>query len=52
VVKGDFVELNEDGSVKEEGLKTSGLINTAVLKDEGAIDSLIGQVGSTITINP
>ncbi len=53
VVKGDFVELNEDGSVKEEGLKTSGIINTSVLKDEAVVNSFIGlQVGSTITINP
>lgn len=53
VVKGDFVELNEDGSVKDDGLKTSGMINTALLKDEAVIDSLNGlQVGSTLVLNP
>lgn len=53
VVNGDFVELNEDGSVKDEGLKTSGFINTALLKDEAVVNSIVGlQVGSTITIKP
>ncbi len=53
VVNGDFVELNKDGSVKAEGLKTSGIINTALLKDEAVVKSFVGlQVGSTITIKP
>ena len=53
LVKGDFVELNEDGSVNDDGLKTSGTINTAILKVEETLDALIGSgVGSVVTLNP
>ncbi|MGE5384000.1 MAG: trigger factor [Omnitrophica WOR_2 bacterium] len=53
VIKGDFVELNEDASIKEGGLKTSGIITMANLKDEETINSLVGlQKGAVIVINP
>lgn len=53
LVQGDFVELNEDGSVKEDGIKSSGSLNTATLNDQPTLDSLIGaQVGATITLKP
>lgn len=53
LIKGDFIELNDDGSVKEDGLTTSGTINTALLKDEETLYALIGAgVGNMITVNP
>lgn len=52
-VKGDFVELNPDGSEKSEGIKSSGSINTNLLKNEQAFSLLSGlTVGTAITINP
>lgn len=53
LVKGDFVELNEDGSVKEDGLKTSGTINTTTLNDEETLNALTGATnGTTVTVDP
>jgi len=53
LIKGDFVELNEDGSVNENGLKTSGTINTTTVKDEETLKALIGITnGSVVKIDP
>lgn len=53
LLKGDFVELNEDGSLKENGLATSGTINTTTIKDEETLKSLIGITkGSIVKIDP
>ncbi|HLN54046.1 MAG TPA: trigger factor [Lentimicrobium sp.] len=53
LVKGDLVELNEDNTVKEGGLKTSGSLNTNQLKNDEILNSLIGaQVGTTTTVDP
>ncbi len=52
LIKGDFIELNEDGSIKENGLATSGTINTATIKDEEILNSLIGSTaGSVIKVD-
>lgn len=53
LLKGDFVELNEDGSVKEDGIKSSGTINTNMVKDEAFNNVIIGaSVGTTLVVNP
>jgi len=53
LVKGDFTELNEDGSVKAEGLSTSGTINLKLITDEETVNSLVGaSVGNMVTIDP
>lgn len=52
-VKGDFIELNQDGIEKPEGIKSSGSINTSLLKAEQVVSSFTGlTVGTTVTVNP
>lgn len=52
VVNGDFVELNQDGSVKEDGIKSSGTINTATLTNTEILDAIIGlQAGAAMVVN-
>ncbi len=51
LVKGDFVELKDDGTVNEEGLKTSGSINISLLKNDDLVARLTGlKSGETIII--
>jgi trigger factor len=51
LVKGDFVELKDDGTVNEEGLKTSGSINISLLKNDDLVTKLTGlKSGETIII--
>ena len=42
LVKGDFVELNSEGTPLEEGLTSSGTINTSLLKNEETLGKIIG----------
>lgn len=52
-VKGDFIELNQDGIEKQEGIKSSGSINTSLLKAEQAVSLFTGlTVGTTVKVNP
>lgn len=52
LISGNFVELNEDSSVKEDGLKSTGSINTGTIINEETLSSVLAATkGSTIVID-
>lgn len=53
-VRGNYVEVNEDGSEKAEGIKTENvLVSVDLIKDENIKASFIGKsVGDTLTFDP
>lgn len=52
LLKGDFVELNEDNTIKEEGIRSTGSINIGTIKDDELLNNILSAAkGSTITID-
>lgn len=53
LVKGDIVELNADGSVKEGGIATSTIISMEYVADEEEKSKFLGKVvGDKVVFNP
>lgn len=53
LIKGDFVELDADGNIKEEGISIHGTVNPELFRDEALMASFIGmKVGDVVKFNP
>ena len=53
MIIGDFVELNEDGEIKDGGIFHSSTVSLEFLENDKAKKNLIGKkVGETVTVNP
>lgn len=53
LVKGEIVELNEDGSVKEGGISTNTIISMEYISGTAAKDDLMGKkMGDKVVFNP
>lgn len=53
MILGQFVELNEDGSIKEGGIMHSSTVSVEYLSDEASKKSLVGlKPGDKITVDP
>lgn len=53
LIKGDFVELDADENIKEEGISIHGTVNPELFRDEALMASFIGmKVGDVVKFNP